>query len=75
MDKLGKSTTDRIIPSVMMVSGVMYEYARKRLSYYIHQEDPFLNAQIDQIHVGGNEVTMVPRLGTSDISDRLKIIR
>ncbi|MCX6219848.1 MAG: hypothetical protein NTZ69_02530 [Bacteroidia bacterium] len=69
MDKLGKSIdwTPNYTPRVMMVSGVIaYEYARKRLLPLITyiQEDPFLNAQIDQIHVGGNgNLTMVPRIG------------
>ncbi len=69
MDKLGKSIdwTPNYTPRVMMVSGVIaYEYARKRLLPLITyiQEDPFLNAQIDQIHVGGNgNLTMVPRVG------------
>jgi len=69
MDKLGKSIdwTPNYTPRVMMVSGVIaYEYARKRLlplvTYIL--EDPFLSAQIDQIHVGGNgNLTMVPRVG------------
>ena len=69
MDKLGKSIdwTPNYTPRVMMVSGVIaYEYARKRLLPLVTyiQEDPFLNAQIDQIHVGGNgNLTMVPRVG------------
>ena len=82
MDKQGKSIdwTPDYTPRVMMVSGVIaYEYARKRLLPLIAyiQEDPFLNAQIDQIHVGGNgNLTMVPRVGDQlIISDRLKIIR
>lgn len=69
MDKLGKSIdwTPNYTPRVMMVSGVIaYEYARKRLLPLVTyiQEDPFLNAQIDQIHVAGNgNLTMVPRIG------------
>ncbi|MCK9413516.1 MAG: hypothetical protein M0Q53_14545 [Prolixibacteraceae bacterium] len=69
MDKLGKSIdwTPNYTPRVMIVSGVIaYEFARKRLLPLIAyiQEDPFLNAQIDQIHVGGNgNLTMVPRIG------------
>ncbi len=69
MDKLGKSIdwTPNYTPRVMMVSGVIaYEYARKRLLPLVTyiQEDPFLNAQIDQIHVGGNgNLIMVPRVG------------
>ncbi len=69
MDKVGKSIdwTPNYTPRVMMVSGVVaYEYARKRLLPLITyiQEDPFLNAQIDQIRVGGNgNLTMVPRIG------------
>lgn len=69
MDKLGKSIdwTPNYTPRVMMVSGVIaYEYARKRLLPLVTyiQEDPFLSAQIDQIHVGGNgNLTMVPRIG------------
>jgi cell division protein FtsQ len=69
MDKLGKSIdwTPNYTPRVMMVSGIIsYEYARKRLLPLVTyiQEDPFLNAQIDQIHVGGNgNLTMVPRIG------------
>ena len=56
----------------MIVSGVVaYEFARKRilpLITYI-QGDPFLNAQIDQIHVGGNgNLTMgSPGWGTTDL--------
>lgn len=69
MDRLGKTVdwTPNFTPRVMMVSGVIaYEYARKRLLPLITyiQEDPFLSAQIDQIHVGGNgNLTMVPRIG------------
>ena len=69
MDKLGKSIdwTPNYTPRVMMVSGVIaYEYARKRLLPLVTyiQEDSFLSAQIDQIHVGGNgNLTMVPRVG------------
>jgi len=69
MDKLGMSIdwTPNYTPRVMMVSGVIaYEYARKRLLPLVTyiQEDPFLSAQIDQIHVGGNgNLTMVPRVG------------
>jgi len=69
MDKLGKSIdwTPNYTPRVMMVSGVIaYEYARKRLLPLVTyiQEDPFLSAQIDQIHVGGNgNLIMVPRIG------------
>jgi len=69
MDRFGKSIdwTPNYTPRVMMVSGVIaYEYARKRLIPLIAciKDDPFLNAQIDQIHVGGNgNLTMVPRVG------------
>ena len=69
MDKFGKSFdwTPNYTPRVMIVSGVIaYEFARKRLLPLITyiQQDPFLNAQIDQIHVGGNgNLTMVPRIG------------
>ena len=69
MDKLGKSIdwTPNYTPRVMMVSGVIaYEYARKRLLPLVTyiKEDPFLSAQIDQIHVGGNgNLIMVPRIG------------
>ena len=69
MDRFGKSIdwTPNYTPRVMMVSGVIaYEYARKRLLPLITfiEEDPFLSAQIDQIHVGGNgNLTMVPRVG------------
>ncbi len=69
MDRFGKSFdwTPNYTPRVIMVSGVIaYEFARKRLLPLITyiQEDPFLNAQIDQIHVGGNgNLTMVPRVG------------
>ena len=69
MDKLGKSIdwTPNYTPRVMMVSGVIaYEYARKRLLPLVTyiQEDSFLSAQIDQIHVGGNgNLIMVPRIG------------
>jgi cell division protein FtsQ len=49
------------------VSGVIaYEFARKKLLPLITyiQEDPFLSAQIDQIHVGSRgNLTMVPRIG------------
>jgi cell division protein FtsQ len=51
----------------LLVSGVVaYEFARKRLLPMIQyvQEDPFLAAQIDQIHVGGTgNLTLVPRVG------------
>ena len=69
MDRFGKSIdwTPNYTPRVMMVSGVIaYEFARKRLLPLITyiQKDPFLNAQIDQIHVGANgQLTMVPRIG------------
>ena len=69
MDRFGKSFdwTPNYTPRVIMISGVIaYEFARKRLLPLITyiQEDPFLNAQIDQIHVGGNgNLTMVPRVG------------
>lgn len=69
IDKLGKSFdwTPKYTPRVMMVTGVIaYEFARKRLLPLVTyiQEDPFLNAQIDQIHVGGNgNLIMVPRVG------------
>lgn len=69
MDRYGKSFdwTPNYTPRVMMVSGVVaYEFARKRLLPLITyiQQDPFLNAQIDQIHVGGNgNLVMVPRVG------------
>ncbi len=69
MDQFGKSIdwTPNYTPRVMMVSGVIaYEFARKKLLPLINyiQKDPFLNAQIDQIHVGGNgTLTMVPRIG------------
>ena len=69
MDKFGKSIdwTPNYTPRVMVVSGVVaYEYARKRLLPMITyiQDDPFLSAQIDQIHVGGNgNLTIVPRIG------------
>lgn len=69
MDRNGKSFdwTPNYTPRVMMVSGVVaYEFARKRLLPLITyiQQDPFLNAQIDQIHVGGNgNLIMVPRVG------------
>jgi len=69
MDKFGKSIdwTPDYTPRVLMVSGVIaYEFARKKLLPLINciQEDPFLSAQIDQIHVGGNgNLTMVPRIG------------
>lgn len=69
MDRFGKSIdwTPNYTPRVIMVSGIVaYEYARKRLLPLVTyiQEDPFLNAQIDQIHVGGNgNLTMVPRIG------------
>jgi cell division protein FtsQ len=69
MDRFGKSIdwSPNYTPRVMMVSGVIaYEYARKRLLPLITfiQEDPFLNAQIDQIHVAANgTLTMVPRVG------------
>ncbi len=69
MDRFGKSIdwTPNYTPRVLMVSGVIaYEYARKRLLPLITyiENDPFLNAQIDQIHVGGNgNLTMVPRVG------------
>lgn len=69
MDQFGKSIdwTPSYTPRVLMVSGaVAYEFARKKLLPLITyiQEDPFLSAQIDQIHVGGNgSLTMVPRIG------------
>jgi len=69
MDRFGKSIdwTPNYTPRVMMVSGVIaYEFARKKLLPLITciQNDPFLNAQIDQIHVSGNgTLTMVPRVG------------
>ncbi len=69
MDRFGKSIdwTPNYTPRVLMVSGVIaYEFARKRLLPLITyiQDDPFLSAQIDQIHVGGNgNLTMVPRVG------------
>ncbi len=69
MDKFGKSIdwTPNYTPRVLMVSGaIAYEFARKRLLPLITylREDPFLNAQIDQIHVGGDgNLTMVPRVG------------
>ncbi len=69
MDRFGRSIdwTPNYTPRVLMVSGVIsFEFARKRmlpLITYI-QNDPFLNAQIDQIHVGGNgNLTLVPRVG------------
>jgi cell division protein FtsQ len=69
IDRFGKSVdwSPNFTPRVIIVSGVIaYEYARKRLLPLITylREDPFLNAQIDQIHVGGNgNLTMVPRVG------------
>jgi cell division protein FtsQ len=69
MDRFGKSIdwSPNFTPRVIMVSGVVaYEFARKRLLPLITylQEDPFLNAQIDQIHVSANgNLTMVPRIG------------
>ncbi len=69
MDKFGKSIdwSPNYTPRVLMVSGVIaYEFARKKLLPLITciQEDPFLSAQIDQIHVGSNgNLTMVPRIG------------
>ena len=69
MDRYGKSFdwTPNYTPRVLMVSGVVaYEFARKKLLPLITylKDDPFLNAQIDQIHVGGNgNLTMVPRVG------------
>ncbi len=69
MDKFGRSFdwSPNYTPRVLMVSGeIPYEYARKRLLPLISylKEDPFLNAQIDQIHVSGNgNLTMVPRVG------------
>jgi cell division protein FtsQ len=69
MDKFGKSIdwTPNYTPRVLMVSGVIaYEFARKKLLPLINciQDDPFLSAQIDQIHVGSNgNLTMVPRIG------------
>lgn len=69
MDRFGKSFdwTPNYTPRVMIISGVIAnEFARKRLLPLITyiQADPFLNAQIDQIHVGGNgNLTMVPRVG------------
>jgi len=69
MDKFGKCIdwTPNFTPRVMIVSGVVaYEYARKRLLPLITyvKDDPFLDAQIDQIHVGGDgNLTIVPRIG------------
>jgi len=69
MDRFGKSIdwSPNYTPRVLMVSGVIaYEFARKQLLPLITylKEDPFLNAQIDQIHVSGNgTLTMVPRVG------------
>ena len=69
MDRFGKSFdwTPNYTPRVLMVSGVIaYEFARKKLLPLIIylKDDPFLNAQIDLIHVGGNgNLTMVPRVG------------
>jgi cell division protein FtsQ len=69
MDRFGKSFdwTPNYTPRVMIVSGVIaYEFARKRILPLIDyiKDDPFLNAQIDQIHVGGNgNLTLVPRVG------------
>lgn len=69
MDRFGKSIdwSPNFTPRVLMVSGVIaYEFARKQLLPLITylKDDPFLNAQIDQIHVGGNgNLTMVPRVG------------
>ncbi len=74
MDGLGKSIdwTPNYTPRVLIVSGVVpYEFARKKilpLVTYI-KKDPFLNAQIDQIHVGENgNLTMVPRIGDQVIN-------
>jgi len=73
LDRFGKSIdwTPNYTPRVMIVSGVIaYEYASKRLLPLITyiQDDPFLSAQIDQIHVGGNgQLTMVPRIGDQTI--------
>ncbi len=69
MDRFGKSIdwSPNYTPRVLMVSGVIaYEYARKQLLPLIIylKNDPFLNAQIDQIHLSGNgSLTMVPRVG------------
>jgi cell division protein FtsQ len=69
MDRFGKSIdwTPGYTPRVLIVSGVIaYEFARKKLLPLITyiQEDPFLSAQIDQIHVGSKgNLTMVPRIG------------
>ena len=69
MDRFGKSIdwSPNYTPRVLMVSGIIaYEFARKQLLPLITylKEDPFLNAQIDQIHVNGNgTLTMVPRVG------------
>ncbi len=69
MDRFGKSIdwSPNYTPRVLMVSGVIaYEFARKQLLPLITylKDDPFLNAQIDQIHVSGNgNLTMVPRIG------------
>jgi len=74
MDGLGKSIdwTPNYTPRVMIVSGVVaYEFARKKLLPLVTyiKEDPFLNAQIDQIHVGRNgNLTMVPRIGDQVIN-------
>jgi len=69
MDGLGKSFdwTPNYTPRVLIVSGIVpYEFAHKKLLPLVSyiKEDPFLNAQIDQIHVGRNgNLTMVPRIG------------
>ena len=69
VDRFGKyiNWSAHYTPRVMMVSGVIaYEFARKQLLPLITyiQKDPFLYAQIDQIHVGANgQLTMVPRIG------------
>ena len=74
MDGLGKSIdwTPNYTPRVMIVSGVVaYEFARKKLLPLVTyiKEDPFLNAQIDQIHVGkSGNLTMIPRVGDQVIN-------
>ncbi|MCE1198847.1 MAG: hypothetical protein LWW85_07750 [Marinilabiliales bacterium] len=74
MDRFGKTIdwTPGYSPRVLIASGIIsYEFARKHLLPVIHyiQQDDFLSAQIDQIHVNGNgSLTMVPRIGEQIIN-------
>jgi cell division protein FtsQ len=73
VDKYGKfiDWSPRFTPRVMIVGGIVPgDLARKQLLPLIEyiNNDPFLNAQIDQIYVSSRgELSMVPRVGEQRI--------